>query len=296
MFYSRKSIVCGTTGGRVLTISFWGVRGSTPCDSPSQQRYGGNTSCVVVETGGGERIIFDLGTGLRLYGESLDDPFVGTALVTHLHWDHVQGLPFFAPLNRAGARLDVYGPGHDGATLGECFGEFMRPPYFPIRCDELAGSLSFQDLSAGSFTVGDALVTACPVPHVGETNGYRIDCDGSSVAYISDHQEPIGSPTSVDDSVLELCADVDVLIHDAQYTPAELAERETWGHCTVAYAVEVARQAGARQLVLFHHDPSRDDEMIDALVAGARAEMTGGRVGRVDCLMAAHEGLTLTLG
>lgn len=276
-----------------MLITFWGVRGSTPCDSPTQQRYGGNTSCVVVETDGGERIIFDLGTGLRRFGESLTSPFTGTALVTHLHWDHVQGLPFFGPLNLPGARLDIYGPGHDGASLSECFAEFMRPPYFPIRCRDLAGEVNFHDVSATQFEVGDASVISRPVPHVGQTNGYRVESGGASVAYISDHQEPIGRPGHVDDAVLDLCDGVDVLIHDAQYTPAELAERETWGHCTVAYAVEVARQARARELVLFHHDPAHDDEALDGLLAEARSR---GQDAPLDRVLSAHEGLELRVG
>jgi phosphoribosyl 1,2-cyclic phosphodiesterase len=243
---------------------------------------------------GGQPILLDLGTGLRFYG--VDEPcaatpFRGTALVSHLHWDHIQGLPFFAPINCPGARLDVYGPSN-GRTLEACFEEFMAPPYFPISHRDLAGEIAFHDVLDGSFTVGPARVTVAVVPHVGVTNGYRIDWNGVSVAYVSDHQEPVGAPTHVDPAVLDLCAGVDLLIHDAQFTPEEFAQRADWGHCTVDYAVEVAGQAGVGELVLFHHDPAHGDSTVDALLEGAQAAAEDRRIGRVS---AAAEGCTISL-
>ncbi len=277
-----------------LDVTFYGVRGSTPCPCDENARYGGNTSCVVVDVPGGQPILLDLGTGLRFYG--VDEPcaatpFRGTALVSHLHWDHIQGLPFFAPINCPGARLDVYGP-RNGRTLEACFEEFMAPPYFPISHRDLAGEIAFHDVLDGSFTVGPAGVTVAVVPHVGVTNGYRIDWNGVSVAYVSDHQEPVGAPTHVDPAVLDLCAGVDLLIHDAQFTPEEFAQRTDWGHCTVDYAVEVAGQAGVGELVLFHHDPAHGDNTVDALLEGAQAAAEGRRIGRVS---AAAEGRTISL-
>jgi len=277
-----------------LDVTFYGVRGSTPCPCDENARYGGNTSCVVVDVPGGQPILLDLGTGLRFYG--VDEPcaatpFRGTALVSHLHWDHIQGLPFFAPINCPGARLDVYGP-RNGRTLEACFEECMAPPYFPISHRDLAGEIAFHDVLDGSFTVGPARVTVAVVPHVGVTNGYRIDWNGASVAYVSDHQEPVGAPTHVDPAVLDLCAGVDLLIHDAQFTPEEFAQRADWGHCTVDYAVEVAGQADVGELVLFHHDPAHGDNTVDALLEGAQAAAEGRRIGRVS---AAAEGRTISL-
>jgi len=277
-----------------LDVTFYGVRGSTPCPCDENARYGGNTSCVVVDVPGGQPILLDLGTGLRFYG--VDEPcaatpFRGTALVSHLHWDHIQGLPFFAPINCPGARLDVYGP-RNGRTLEACFEECMAPPYFPISHRDLAGEIAFHDVLDGSFTVGPARVTVAVVPHVGVTNGYRIDWNGVSVAYVSDHQEPVGAPTHVDPAVLDLCAGVDLLIHDAQFTPEEFAQRADWGHCTVDYAVEVAGQADVGELVLFHHDPAHGDNTVDALLEGAQAAAEGRRIGRVS---AAAEGRTISL-
>jgi len=275
----------------VLNVRFFGVRGSTPCSSEACRRYGGNTSCVVVEHPDERPIVLDLGTGLRFYGQAFGHrPFEGTALVSHLHWDHVQGLPFFGPLVHFGARLEILGPVHEGASIGTSFRELMRPPFFPIHVEQLSGEVCFDDLIGDTLKIGSARVLARTVPHVGETNGYRIEWGGRIVAYVSDHQEPPDDPSHVDDSVLELAEGADVLIHDAQFTPEEFSARVSWGHCTVDYAVEVARQARAKQLVLFHHDPGHDDDHIDRLLAGARRLAALKRAG---CVVAAAEGMRL---
>jgi phosphoribosyl 1,2-cyclic phosphodiesterase len=278
----------------VLSVTFQGVRGSTPCSSEATSRYGGNTSCVVLEVAGEPPLVLDLGTGLQRWdghgaGEGV---FEGTALLTHVHWDHVMGLPFFGPIDRSGARLDVFGPTFAGAPLGETFANLMGPPFFPIRPDQLEGDIRFHDVSDGELAVGTATVTVRSVPHLGPTNGYRIEWGGASVAYVSDHQAPPGADT-VDAGVLELAESVDLLVHDAQFTAAEWAAKADWGHSTVEYAVLVASAAGAQRLALFHHDPAHDDDEIDRLVDGARraAERLG--VGEV---VAAAEGLTVALG
>jgi phosphoribosyl 1,2-cyclic phosphodiesterase len=286
----------GTTRGCAdVNIDFYGVRGSTPCACESNRRYGGNTACVVIEQPGASPIVLDLGTGLRMYGEALgtDAPFAGHALVTHLHWDHVQGLPFFAPLLRAGSRLDIWGPAPQGRTLRQAFDQFMGPPWFPVGVDDLPGEIEFHDLATGAAIIGDAEVQAVAVPHIGDTFGYRIgSTTGPTVAYLPDHQQPLDGSMVVAPEVIELCRNVDVLIHDAQFTPEEFAQKSDWGHCTVAYAVEVAAQAGARRLVLFHHDPAHDDAMLDQLLAEARALPAA--VG-IEEIIAAEEGLTLHL-
>jgi phosphoribosyl 1,2-cyclic phosphodiesterase len=278
-----------------VNVTFFGVRGSTPCSCEANQRYGGNTACVAIEEPGQEPIILDLGTGLRFLGatQPTDGSFRGHALVSHLHWDHVQGLPFFVPVNRPGAQIDIYGPPQDdGRSLEEAFGEFMCPPYFPVRFDDLAGTFRFHTLDEGVHAVGDAKVTTRLVPHCGPTNGYRVEQHGLTVVYISDHQMPIDGSMDIAEGVLELCADADLLIHDAQYTPDEFAAKAHWGHCTVDYAVHVAREAGVRRLALFHHDPDHDDETLDRLLDDART--SAGSTGP-DEIIAASEGLTLAL-
>lgn len=253
-----------------LSVTFYGVRGSTPCAGRDTIGYGGNTSCVVVDSPGHTPIIFDLGTGLRSYGaeRGLDGSFRGVALVSHLHWDHIQGLPFFRPVLAAGAELTVYGPPSEGG-LSAAFDRFMCDPFFPVGVADLPGKVRFEEIERGSFQVDGAVVTAFPVPHRGLTNGYRLERDGLSVVYIPDHQQPIDSPFSTTPEVLEMCAGADLLIHDAQYTPEEFLQRSTWGHCTIEYACWLAEQSSAKRLALFHHDPSHDDEWLAKLIGAA---------------------------
>lgn len=281
----RKPVALGVA---LLTVTFYGVRGSTPCPCTSTRRYGGNTACVVLERPGADPIVFDLGTGLREFGEvwPADRPFKGTALVTHLHWDHVQGLPFFGPILREGSRIDVHGPVEDGVSLGAAFAQFMRPPFFPITVEDLAGDVRFHDAAPGEFDIDDAHVTVAEVPHIGTTLGYRVDVDGVSVAYISDHQQPAADSREVANSVVALCRDVDLLIHDAQYDAHSFAAKATWGHCTVDYAVAVAAASGAKRLALFHHDPAHDDATLDELRADAERAAAGTSV--VEVLLAAE--------
>ena len=277
-----------------MNVSFYGVRGSTPCACDENLRYGGNTACVAIESPGRDPIVLDLGTGLRFFGDGQpqDGTFAGHALVTHLHWDHVQGLPFFVPIHQPGARLDVYGPVEDGIGLAQAFDDFMRHPYFPVGIAQLAGDVAFHDLEPGEHRVGDADVVAARVPHIGPTFGFRVTLDGVSVAYVPDHQQPMDGSLEVDPGVVALCAGADVLIHDAQFTAEEFAAKPHWGHCTVEYAVAVAEAAGVRRLVLFHHDPGHDDETIDRLLDGVR---THPRAAGLEEVLAASEGLTLAL-
>ncbi len=250
---------------------------------------------MALESPGYDPIVLDLGTGLRFWGQTLpqDGSFRGAALVTHIHWDHVQGLPFFVPIDRPGAAFDVYGPPQEGCTLAEAFEEFMRPPYFPVRAADLRGDIRFHDVAGADLEIGGAKVLVRDVPHVGSTNGYRVEMGGASVAYLSDHQMPMDGSHTVSDAVLELCDGVDLLIHDAQYTPEEFAEKYYWGHCTVEYAVHVAHEAGARRLALFHHDPAHGDDKVDKMLEGARR--IAGEPTAVE-VVAAYEGLTIALG
>ncbi|MCU1345819.1 MAG: hypothetical protein JWL70_2085 [Acidimicrobiia bacterium] len=275
-----------------MIVTFYGVRGSTPCPGPDTRHYGGNTSCVAIERPGGNPLLLDLGTGLRYFGNTLalDGTFRGAALVTHLHWDHVQGLPFFAPVLREGSQLDVYGPSNETGSLAESFRRFVSPPLFPIELDTLPGSIRLHECADEELEIDGLEVTVRPVPHLGPTNGYRISDGTTSIAYVSDHQQPLDGGSVVADSVLELVDGVDLLIHDAQYTVAEFEGRSNWGHCTVDYACQVAVQAGAKKLALFHHDPGHSDLVLDELLECARR--WGDSVGiEVVC---ASEGLALS--
>lgn len=275
-----------------VTVAFHGVRGSCAGSRTAGSRYGGNTASVAVHAlGTDELLLLDAGTGIRTISPPAASPSPITVLASHLHFDHIQGLPFFPPVLDDRFELNVYAPRQNRSSVGEALAALVRPPYFPLRLDELPATIRGHDVERDRFTVGRAAITARPVPHVGATVGYRIEWDGAVLAYISDHQAPPGTTEIVDD-VLELCEGADLVIHDAQYTPAELASKPTWGHSTPAYALHVARQAGAKRLCLFHHDPDHSDEELDGMLADVcrECESDGGPE-----VISAAEGLRITL-
>jgi phosphoribosyl 1,2-cyclic phosphodiesterase len=277
-----------------MRVKFHGVRGSTPCQSDDIRRYGGNTSCVSIDSDGQDPLLLDMGTGLRYYGKQVptEQLFRGNCLLTHLHWDHVQGLPFFAPLLREGSSLEVYGPAQDdGRSLEEVVSCTIRPPLFPVSVDELPGSVTFHDTADSEFKVGAYNVMARLIPHLGPTLGFRVELAGRSVAYLSDHQQPFDGSYSAAPGALELVDGVDLLIHDAQYTQPEFAAKATWGHCTIDYAVWLAGEAGAKRLALFHHDPARRDDDLDGLLSCA---VKAGELRGVE-VFAASEGLAVEI-
>ena len=284
-------------GGTQLRVTFHGVRGSCPCSGRQYVRYGGNTSCVAVEVGDEPPIVLDLGTGLRPLGDELEKRYgtdTGiqlTAFLTHLHWDHIIGLPFCRPMLRFGGHMDVYGPSQGDMALGEVIDQVVVPPFFPVQVKELHGSIKFHEAGDDTVDVGSAKVLVRSVPHVGSTLGFRIEAGGRSVAYLSDHQQP-PDPRTIPESVLELCDHADLVIHDAQYTDEEFPDKANWGHSTIGFALQVAAEAGARRLVLYHHDPLHTDEDIDRILDGARASATASRL---DDVLAAAEGMSIDL-
>lgn len=279
-------------------MTFYGVRGSCPCSGNEYRRIGGNTSCVLVSIPGDEPIIVDLGTGLRGLGDALDRrvqaegrPLRATALLSHLHFDHILGLPFFRPLRDPGAVLEVHGPRQDGG-LHEMLHRVVQPPFFPVQMADFRGEVHFYDTGNEDLSVGNAKVRARNIPHLGDTLGFRIEWEGRVLAYVSDHQAPLDR-YGVHESVLELCEGADVVVHDAQYSDEEYVEHADWGHSTVAYAVRVAAQAEARRLILFHHDPAHGDRMVEALLNGARRLPDAKSLEEIS---AAREGWTVEVG
>jgi phosphoribosyl 1,2-cyclic phosphodiesterase len=275
-------------------VTFFGVRGSTPCHGEDIVRYGGNTSCVSLRAPGEDPLLFDLGTGARYFGieHGRVPGFRGNCLLSHLHWDHTQGLPFFAPVLDPTACLDLYGPVQDdGRRLGEVLGTMIDRPAFPVPLQALPGTIRCHDVGAEEFTVGGFEVMSRWVPHIGPTLGYRVTWRGRVIVYVSDHQQPVDGSLVVPPDVVELAAGADVLIHDAQYTCDEFARKPHWGHCTPDFALRVAAEAGAHSLVLFHHDPLRNDEAVDDL---ARCMAKQGTEVGVE-VIAAAEGLSLAL-
>lgn len=255
-----------------------GVRGSTPSPGADFDRYGGHTSCVAVaHDGRPPTLLLDAGTGVRLVGDLLAGaPFAGSVLLTHLHWDHWQGIPFFGPGFAPGARVGLSAPRQPGEPADVLAG-MMRPPYFPITFDALGAGWTFDWRDEGYAEVEGFTVLAREIPHKGgRCFGYRISDGAATLAYVTDHGPAAYGPGEHGDgelheAALELAAGADVLIHDAQHTAAQFPALAFLGHATAEYAVRLAQAAGARRLVLFHHDPARTDAELDAIVATCQA-------------------------
>ena len=252
-------------------------------------RYGGNTSCVELRSDRGTLIVFDCGTGARALGRALveqsrpgGEPATGSIVLGHTHWDHIQGLPFFEPLF-GGGHWDVYGPRGLGASLDQTLAGQMNYQYFPVALEQLGSSVEFHELVEGTFEVDDLVVRTQYLNHPALTLGYRVECDGAVVCYVTDHEpfDPaLGSGGDVlanrdDARHVEFLEGADVVMHDAQYDASEYPDRVGWGHSTMEYVVDVASAAGVHRTVLFHHDPSHDDDTIDALVEQANRRAKG---------------------
>ena len=250
-------------------IKFWGVRGSIPCPGWETVRYGGNTSCVEMQVGG-ERLIFDGGTGLRVLGQSLmtESPVKAHLFFTHSHWDHIQGFPFFIPAFIRGNTFKIYAVASPkGATIKQTLHDQMLHPNFPVPLQIMRADLEFYDLEMGeTLHYGDVSVETRPLNHPGEAVGYRVNWRGLSAAYITDTEH---FPDRLDDNVLALAWQADVMIIDATYTDEEYNDpkysKVGWGHSTWQQAVKIAQAAQVKQLVLFHHDPAHNDDFLDRI-------------------------------
>lgn len=256
-----------------MRLHVCGVRGSTPAPGPEFVRYGGHTSCVALAHDGEvPTMVLDAGTGLQsLAAIFASRAFRGTILLSHLHWDHTHGLPFFPPGDRPDARVRLLLPAQDRA--GEVLEQLFSPPHFPITPAQLRGEWTVDGLEPGVTELEGFSVLALDIPHKGgRTFGFRVSDGSSSIAYLSDHS-PVNLGPGADgqgvlhEAALALADGVDVLLHDAQYTPAEFEGRRTFGHCTVDYAVNLAKAAGVGRLLLYHHEPGRTDDALDDLVA-----------------------------
>ena len=294
-------------------LRFWGVRGSVPTPGPATVHYGGNTSCVEVRAGE-EIIILDAGTGLRPLGRALvaefnDHPIKLTLLLTHTHWDHIQGLPHFLPIYRPHNHIRILG--YEGARQGlvNILSNQMESPYFPVGFSEVPGNIGIEELKDMDFTVGAVRVQVHFANHPGVCVGYRLFTAGGSVAFFPDNEiqtrhralpgPPAKRPPSPDFSqaqdqkLIEFLRGTDVLILDAQYDCDEYPQHTGWGHGCVDDAVALALQAEARQLFLFHHDPDHDDAHISRMVEHARRLVTEQK-GALQ-VEAAREGATVEL-
>jgi phosphoribosyl 1,2-cyclic phosphodiesterase len=281
-----------------MLARIWGCRGSLAAPGPATVRYGGNTSCVEVRLADGSLLVLDAGTGIRALGATLGGVSDGPVhlLLTHLHLDHLEGLGFFGPLWRTETELHVWGPPSTLHPLQRRVARYLSPPLFPIHLGDVPAQLRFHDVPQEPWRLGSATIEAAPVVHPGPTLGYRIEEDGAALAYLPDHEPALAhdlaslSPDWISGGLL--AAGADVLLHDAQFTEAEYPHRVGWGHSSVAHAVAFGAAAEVERLVLFHHDPVRDDEQLEDLLGRARELSNGG--GRVPEL--AFEGMRLELG
>jgi phosphoribosyl 1,2-cyclic phosphodiesterase len=274
-------------------LNFWGVRGSTPTVDRDTWRYGGNTPCLELVSPDGSRFILDCGTGLRMLGNrwaaSADRKRIEAHIfVTHYHWDHIQGIPFFTPLYEALNRFHFYSfrsksLGLD--SLKRVFEAQMAHPYFPVDLSAMSAAREFKEISGGDcFTVGDTRVKACWLNHPQGCLGFRFETPVGTVVYATDN-EP-GNPEH-DKKLMELAEGADVFVNDSQYTPEQLDTHRGWGHSSWAEGVRIAKAAGVRNLVLFHHDPDSSDKQVDGILREARKGFEN--------TWAAAEGMALTL-
>ena len=253
-----------------MIVRVWGARGSLSAPGPATVGYGGNTSCVELELGDGTTLILDAGSGIRELGQRLleRDHGVLHLCLTHLHLDHVEGLGFFAPLWRAGWKLQFWGPPSTTATLRDRVSRYLSPPLFPVGLSEAPAEAVFEDVPREPWRVGSAVIEAQMVEHRGPTLGYRIEEEGRVLAYLPDHEPYLTA--ALDDqpewiSGWALAAGADLLLHDSQYTEDEYAGRLGWGHSSGNHAAAFARAAEVRRLAMFHHDPMRSDEALEDL-------------------------------
>jgi phosphoribosyl 1,2-cyclic phosphodiesterase len=295
-----------------MRVTFWGVRGSCPVPGPHTVRYGGNTPCVEVRCGDGTLLILDAGTGIRALGSALQREEFGRGegianlLLSHTHHDHMNGLPFFEPLYVAGNRVQLHGPDLPGASLEDVVAGWMASAYHPAPLEALQARVQFHGINAGSqIQIGGATVSVAAVNHTTVANAYRIDADGTSIAYATDTGPfdgalllPPGARPAGDEAqvlaqmradFLDLIRGCRLVIYDTMFDNGELAEHPDWGHSSAAQALEMCREAEVSHLVMFHHNPDSSDEEIDARVAAARSRSNGLQVS------GAREGETLYL-
>ena len=255
-----------------MKVTFWGTRGSLASPGTDTALYGGNTSCVSVEGDEGTLIVLDAGTGIRNLGQSLPSALDRVhILLTHLHMDHIQGLPFFAPLRRPGVEIHIWGPASTTLALDARLQKYLSPPLFPVSVRELAANLHFHELPDDVMEIGEFRVNAQLIIHPNPTIGYRIQYKNTTVTYLPDHEPALAGRTFPHDkawtSGYRLAEGTDLLIHDTQYTDDEYRNRIGFGHSSIRHAFQFADLTRVKHFAPFHHDPTHNDDTLDRMFA-----------------------------
>jgi phosphoribosyl 1,2-cyclic phosphodiesterase len=291
-----------------MQVRFFGVRGSVPTPGSATVRYGGNTACVEARLQVGTVLIFDAGTGIRELGKVLlaeHHPGPFSMLLTHVHWDHIMGLPFFGPLWRRDVSLDFWPLANDAHQDSARRRSLFDGVHFPVRGSDIPAHIELIEPPPGDWHIGSARVRRVLLNHPGGAQGFRVDdADGSSLAYLTDNElAPAGSGSAVTEELASFSRGVSLLIHDAQYDEHDMGQKRGWGHSSLESALELGEKAETPHLVLFHHDPDRDDDALDAVAERARAHFLraaghgGGHPGPAGATRAtvAREGLVISI-
>ncbi|HUS24842.1 MAG TPA: response regulator [Candidatus Binatia bacterium] len=265
----------------VHTLKFWGVRGTLPVPGPKTLKYGGNTNCVSLELPTRTLFVFDAGTGIKCLSDALlaekRSPVTARIFISHPHWDHINALPFFAPLYVKGNRFEIMGSSHAGTSMQQLISAQMDGVYFPVTVQEFGADVRYRDLAEGVHEVDGVRVETLLLKHPGHCLGYRVDCGGQAVCYVSDNElYPKGTPyhdPPFRKRLIEFIQGARAVIADTTYTDAEYPAKMHWGHSPVSEVTAVAHEAGVDTLYLYHHDPDQDDAAIEAKLAAAQRHL-----------------------
>ena len=263
-----------------IQLTFWGVHGTLPVPGAATVRYGGNTNCVSLMLGRGFFLVFDAGTGIKVLSDQLKHygiPKDIRIFISHPHWDHINGLPFFAPLYKQGHHIRIWGPAHGAIGIRELIAGQMDGVYFPINIKKFAAAVNFRDLHEEAFEIDSIQIRTLLLNHPGFCLGYRLDYRGRSVCYMTDHEIYPAAMKQHNPQylakIIDFAQGTDALITDCTYTDAEYLTKVGWGHSAVSSVVAWAHEAGVKTLYLYHHDPAQNDQAIDAKLALAQSQL-----------------------